>query len=56
VNKIASMLERATETSLPALPQAVGQSVTRFARDPSEFTSTPASLTVIATIATEENR
>jgi hypothetical protein len=36
VTKIASMLERATETSTPALPQAVGHTTTRFARDPSE--------------------
>ncbi len=41
VNKIASMLERATETSTPALPKAVRHTATRFARDPSEFSSTP---------------
>ncbi len=48
VNKIASMLERATETSSPpALPKAVGHTATRFARDPSEFNSTPpTSLTI----------
>ncbi|GLP78645.1 IS21 family transposase [Mycobacterium antarcticum] len=47
VNKIASMLERATETIPPALPRAVGQSATRFSRDPSEFTNTTTSLTVV---------
>jgi hypothetical protein len=52
VNKIASMLERATETSTPALPQAVGHTATRFARDPAEFSSTPIPLTVVP----EENR
>ncbi len=52
VNKIASMLERATETSSPALPKAVGHTATRFARDPSEFNSTPTSLTIVS----EENR
>lgn len=47
VNKIASMLERATEAAAPALPQAVGQAATRFSRDPSEFTTTPTTLTVV---------
>ncbi|BDX32246.1 putative transposase [Mycobacterium antarcticum] len=56
VNKIASMLERATETTTPALPRAVGQSATRFSRDPSEFTNTPASLTVVADAQPEETR
>jgi len=55
VNKIASMLERATETTAPALPQAVGQTSTRFSRDPSEFTTTPTPLTVVANTETEEN-
>ena len=55
VNKIASMLERATENTTPALPQAVGHSPTRFSRDPSEFSSTTTSLTIVAnTAATEE--
>ena len=48
VNKIASMLERATENTVPALPQAVGHTATRFSRDPSEFAITPTPLTVIA--------
>lgn len=47
VNKIASMLERATENSTPALPQAAGQTATRFTRSPSEFTTTTTSLTVV---------
>ena len=47
VNKIASMLERATEKTAPALPQAVGQAPTRFSRDPSEFNNTPTLLTVV---------
>jgi hypothetical protein len=48
VTKIASMLERATETSTPALPKAVGHTATRFARDPAEFSSTPTPLTIVA--------
>lgn len=40
VTKIASMLERATESATPDLPKAVGQSSTRFSRDPAEFRST----------------
>ena len=47
VNKIASMLGRATEKNAPALPQAVGQAPTRFSRDPSEFNNTPPPLTVV---------
>jgi transposase len=47
VNKIASMLERATENTTPTLPRAVGHTSTRFARDPSEFTTTTRSLTVV---------
>ena len=54
VNKIASMLERATETTTPALPRAVGQTSTRFSRHPAEFTATPASLTVVADTEPEE--
>jgi hypothetical protein len=53
VNKIASMLERATENTIPALPLAVGQTATRFSRDPSEFSTTPTSLTVIANAYSE---
>ena len=48
VNKIASMLERATENTVPALPQAVGHTATRFSRDPSEFAITPTPWTLIA--------
>jgi hypothetical protein len=47
VNKIASMLEHATENTVPALPQAVGQTATRFSRDPSEFTTTTTPLTIV---------
>jgi transposase len=47
VGKIASMLERATENTTPALPRAVGHTSTRFSRDPSEFTSTSTPLTVV---------
>jgi transposase len=54
VNKIASMLQRATETTTPALPQAVGQTSTRFSRDPSEFTYTPTPLTVVPNTEAEE--
>lgn len=56
VSKIASMLERATENTAPALPQAVGHTATRFSRDPSEFTSTPTSLTVVPNTDSQENR
>jgi hypothetical protein len=45
VSKIASMLERATENTTPALPRAAGRTSTRFARDPSEFTTTTTTLT-----------
>jgi hypothetical protein len=47
VNKIASMLERATENTTPALPRAVGHTSTRFSRDPSEFASTSTLLTIV---------
>ncbi|MCJ7754862.1 MAG: hypothetical protein MUP13_09890 [Thermoanaerobaculales bacterium] len=55
VNKIASMLERATEKTAPALPRAVGQARTRFSRDPSEFINTPTPLTVVPDTKFEEN-
>ena len=54
VTKIASMLERATEKTAPALPQAVGQTATRFSRDPSEFTTTSTSSTVAPVTDSEE--
>jgi hypothetical protein len=54
VNKIVSMLERATENTTPALPQAVGQTATRFSRDPSEFATTPTLLTVVPVTDSEE--
>lgn len=53
VNKIASMLERATENTIPVLPLAVGHNATRFSRDPSEFNTTSTSLTVIANADSE---
>jgi transposase len=56
VNKIASMLDRATEKTVPTLPQAVGQARTRFSRDPSEFINTPTLLTVVPDTNVEENR
>lgn len=55
VNKIASMLDRATEKTVPTLPQAVGQARTRFSRDPSEFINTPTLLTVVPDTNVEEN-
>lgn len=54
VTKIASMLERATESTTPALPRAVGHTSTRFARNPSEFTSVPTPLTVVPNTESEE--
>jgi transposase len=54
VNKIASMLERATENTAPALPQAVGRESTRFTRNPSEFNTTTPSLTVVTDEPTAE--
>lgn len=62
VTKIAAMLERATETTTPALPRAAGDAPTRFSRDPAEFRTTPTPLTLITTTTTttttttEENR
>jgi transposase len=56
VNKIASMLERATEGLPPALPRAVGHTATRFSRAPAEFKTTPTSLTVVADTDPEETR
>lgn len=53
VNKIASMLERATEANPAALPRAVGHAATRFSRDPAEFTTSTASLTVVADTESE---
>jgi hypothetical protein len=53
VTKIASMLERATENTAPALPRAVGDTPTRFSRDPNEFRTTTTSLTVVTNTATE---
>ena len=47
VNKVASMLERGTENTAPALPRAVGGETTRFTRSPSEFNITTTSLTVV---------
>lgn len=55
VTKIAAMLERATETTAPALPRAAGETPTRFSRDPAEFRTTPTPLTIITTAATQEN-
>ncbi|MFZ2750142.1 MAG: hypothetical protein WAZ15_07545, partial [Propioniciclava sp.] len=37
VTKIASMLQRATEDTVPLLPAATAPSTSRFARDPGEF-------------------
>ena len=37
VAKIASMLERATETTTPALPTTTGPTTSRFARQPGEY-------------------
>jgi len=42
VGKIASMLERATESATPLLPTGTSPATTRFARDKSEFATTPA--------------
>jgi hypothetical protein len=53
VTKIASMLERATEKTAPALPRAVGDTPTRFSRDPNEFRTPTTSLTVVTNTATE---
>jgi len=37
VSKVASMLERATETTVPLLPAAGAARTSRFARDPGEY-------------------
>lgn len=47
VNKIASMLERGTESTAPALPRAVRHQATRFLRSPSEFNTPTTPLTVV---------
>ncbi|WP_006241727.1 IS21 family transposase [Mycolicibacterium tusciae] len=47
VNKIASMLQRGTESTAPQLPRAVGQATTRFTRCPSEFNTPTTSLTIV---------
>ena len=54
VNKIASMLERGTESTVPALPRAVRHQATRFLRSPSEFSTTTTSLTVVTEGPTAE--
>jgi transposase len=53
VPKIRSMLERATEASTLILPVAAAAN-SRFARDPSEFKTTPTQLTLITTTNTQE--
>ncbi|MCH5645691.1 IS21 family transposase [Gordonia sp. ABSL49_1] len=53
VTKIRSMLERGTETAPPALPRAAGHAPTRFTRDPSEFSTATAVLTIVPD--TQEN-
>jgi transposase len=56
VPKIRSMLERATETTTPALPAAAAAAaaVGRFARDPSEFKTTPTQLKLITSSSHQE--
>lgn len=55
VRKIASMLERATETTGPTLPTvaAAGVARTRFSREPSEFTTHTKYLTSVPPLETE---
>ena len=56
VTKIASMLQRATEDTVPLLPAATAPSTSRFARDPGEFvtdrTTTASAGTAAATCGT----
>ncbi|WP_016880189.1 MULTISPECIES: hypothetical protein [unclassified Rhodococcus (in: high G+C Gram-positive bacteria)] len=53
VSKIASMLERATETTTPLLPAAGSAAPSRFTRDPATDRTTPATTgTSIATTGT----
>jgi transposase len=47
VSKIASMLTKALENTTPDLPAAAGHPAGRFARDPSEFRSPRATLTLV---------
>lgn len=47
VTKIASMLQRATEHTPPALPAAAGSPAGRFARDPGEYTGGALHLSII---------
>lgn len=52
VPKIRSMLERATETTTPTLPATAAAG--RFARDPSEFKTTPTQLKLITSTNDQE--
>ena len=47
VSKIAAMLAKALENTAPVLPAAAGHPAGRFARDPGEFRSARAALTLV---------
>ena len=47
VSKIAAMLAKALENTTPDLPAAAGHPAGRFARDPGEFRSPRATLTLV---------
>ncbi|HEY5148553.1 MAG TPA: IS21 family transposase [Mycobacterium sp.] len=47
VSKIAAMLAKALENTTPVLPAAAGHPAGRFARDPGEFRSPTATLTLV---------
>ena len=47
VSKIAAMLAKALEDTVPVLPAAAGHPAGRFARDPGEFRSARATLTLV---------
>jgi hypothetical protein len=47
VSKIAAMLAKALEDTAPVLPAAAGHLAGRFARDPGEFRSARANLTLV---------
>lgn len=49
VSKIASMLDKATETAAVARPRPVGSGTARFARDPAEYATGRAHLRVVPT-------
>jgi hypothetical protein len=53
VGKIASMLAKATENTIPALPLPAPAGTTRFARDPSEYATSAVATARTATVSSD---